>query len=94
MVVLQVEHPVADFDAWKLAFDQDPVNRQQSGVRRYRVLRPVNQPDFAIIELEFDGLAQAEAMRDALQDHWRTLEAALMHGPETRIVEIVEIVEF
>ena len=35
--VLYIEHAVRDFDAWKRAFDSDPVGREQNGVRRYRV---------------------------------------------------------
>jgi hypothetical protein len=44
MPILRIEHPVADFDAWKAAFDGDPLGREQSGVRRYRVLRSVDDP--------------------------------------------------
>lgn len=29
MHVLRIEHPVPDFDAWKEAFDNDPVRREQ-----------------------------------------------------------------
>ncbi len=41
MTIVQIEHPVPNFDAWKKAFDSDPVSRERSGVRRYQVLRPV-----------------------------------------------------
>ncbi len=50
MVILQIEHPVPSFDAWKKAFDSDPVNRKQSGVRRYRVLRPIDNPNYGCRE--------------------------------------------
>ncbi len=68
MIILQIEQPVPNFEGWKTAFDSDPVGRQQSGVRRYRILRPVNNPNFAIIELEFDTLGQAEALLAALRN--------------------------
>lgn len=42
---LQIEHPVRDFDAWKAALDSDPVGRERGGVRRYRILRPTDDPD-------------------------------------------------
>ena len=42
MSILRIEHPVADYAAWKQAFDADPVGRERSGVRSYRVMRPLD----------------------------------------------------
>ena len=61
MAILRIEHPVPDFDAWKAAFDSDPVGRQRGGVRRYRVLRPVDDPNFVLVDLEFDSSSEAES---------------------------------
>ena len=33
MPVVQIEHPIRDFEIWKTAFDHDPVQREASGVR-------------------------------------------------------------
>jgi hypothetical protein len=33
MPILRIEYPVLNFDAWKEAFDSDPVGREQSGIR-------------------------------------------------------------
>ena len=90
MVVLQIEHPVPSFEGWKHAFDSDPVGRQRSGVRHHRVLRPINDPNYALIELEFDSVAAAETMLAALHDLWGRVEDTVMSNPQTRIVEIVE----
>ena len=60
MVILQIEHAVADFNGWKKVFDSDPVNRRGSGVRRHRVMRPVDNPNHAIVDLEFDTAEEAE----------------------------------
>ncbi|HET8906792.1 MAG TPA: hypothetical protein VFN11_07495, partial [Ktedonobacterales bacterium] len=60
MFVLHIEHPVPNFDGWRQAFDSDPVGRKQMGVRRFQVTRPVDNPNFAIIDLEFDTVAEAE----------------------------------
>jgi hypothetical protein len=27
MYILRIEHPVSDYDAWKAAFDSDPIGR-------------------------------------------------------------------
>jgi hypothetical protein len=90
MFTLQVEHAISDFDVWKRAFEGDPVRRRESGVRRYRVLRPVDDPRYVKIDLEFDSLDEAEAFRNSLQDLWGSGRAPALAGtPQTRIVEQV-----
>ena len=89
MYMLQIEHPVPDFDGWKQAFDSDPVGREKLGVRRYRILRPVGDAKLVMIELEFDTLSQAEALLAAMQVVWGRVEGTLILNPHTRIVEIV-----
>ena len=91
MPVLQIEHPVRDFDAWKAAFDSDPVGRERGGVRRYRILRPSDDPNYVLVELEFDGTGDAEAFRSALQALWSRVQAeGLIEGARVRIVDEVE----
>jgi hypothetical protein len=90
MIVLQIEHPVPSFAGWKQAFDSDPVDRKGSRVRRYRVMRPVDNQNYSMIELEFDTVADAEAMLGKLRELWGRVEGTVMTNPQTRIVEIVE----
>jgi hypothetical protein len=45
MPTLQLEHAIKDFAMWKAAFDRDPSDRRGLGVRRQRVLRPLDDPD-------------------------------------------------
>ena len=94
MIILQIEHPVPNFDDWKKAFDSDPVHREQSGVRRYRVLRPINNPNYAIIDLEFDSVREAEALLAAMREVWRRVEGTIIESPQVRIVEAVESKEY
>ena len=91
MPTLQIEHPVSDFDVWRRAFEADPVRREQSGVRRYRVFRPLDDPRYVKIDLDFESLGEAEAFRGALQALWGSGRAApaLAGAPQTRIVEEV-----
>ncbi len=90
MVILQIEHPVPNFDAWKTAFDSDPVDRAGSGVLRHRIFQPVDDSKYVIIELEFKTLENAEAMLTALQVLWKRVEGTVMMDPKARIVEVVE----
>ncbi|KXK49040.1 MAG: hypothetical protein IT298_05685 [Chloroflexi bacterium] len=90
MINLHIEHRVADFSGWKAAFDSDPVGRQKSGVRTYRILRPVDNPNYAIIDLEFDTLHQAEALLAAMQQIWARVGGTLIDGLQWRISEVYE----
>jgi len=92
--MLRIQHPVPDFDGWKKAFDSDPVGRQKSGVRRYQILRAVDDPNFVMIDLEFDSVAQAEALLAAMRVVWGNVQGTIMTNPEARIVEAVESRQF
>lgn len=92
MPVVQLEHAVTDFATWKAAFDRDPIDRRKLGVRRHRILRPIDDPDYVMVELDFDTMEEAEACRVALGRLWasRAAAPALLGTPQTRIVEAVE----
>lgn len=90
MYMLRIEHPIRDFDGWKRAFDSDPVGRQKSGVRCYRVLRPLNDENYVMIDLEFDTAEEAEALLAALRVVWGRVEGEIMMNPQARVVEAVE----
>ena len=95
MPILQIEHAVRDFDAWKQAFERDPVGREQGGVRRYRVLRSTDDPNYVVVDLEFDTPAEAEAFRAALHELWGRVGGDLgLDGPRARIVEVIETGEY
>lgn len=90
MFVLHIEHPVPNFEGWKQAFDSDPAGRKQMGVRRYQVTRPVDDPNYAIIDLEFDTQAQAEALLAAMRQVWGRVQGSLIGTPQARISEVVD----
>jgi len=96
--VLQIEYPVPNYAAWKAAFDRDLLDREGSGVRRYRVLRPTDDPNYVLIDLEFDETERAEAYLAALQRQFYSSQddasSAVGGGPQTRIVEVAEAKEY
>jgi hypothetical protein len=94
MTVLQIEHHVPNFEGWKKAFDNDPIGRKKSGVKRYRVYRPTDDPGYVIIELEFDNLSTAQAMLTALKSLWNKVEGTVMTNPKTRILDVVDSKEY
>jgi hypothetical protein len=96
MTILHIEHPMRDFDTWKKAFESDPAGRERSGVRRYQILRPIDDPNYVMIDLDFESARAAEAFLAAMREVWRSPKAApaLAGSPQTRIVEVVESKEY
>jgi hypothetical protein len=94
MYILRIEHSVPDFDGWKKAFESDPVGRKNSGVRRYQVLRPIDDANYVMVDLEFDTASQAEALLAAMRVVWGRVEGKIMMNPQARIVEAVETKEY
>ena len=90
MMTLRIQHSVPNFEGWKRAFDNDPMDRKGSGVRRYHVHRSVTDPSLVMIDLEFDDAAGAHAMLDRLRQLWAGPGGAVMRNPEAWIVESVE----
>src|SRR5262249_37081244 len=66
MYILRIEYPVPNFDGRKQAFDSDSVGREKSGVRRYQILRATDDPNYVLIDREFDIKNQAEALLAAI----------------------------
>ena len=67
MSTLHIEHPITDFETWASAFDQFTEARRDAGVRTHRVLRPVDDPCFVVVDLEFDTDDAALAFREFLR---------------------------
>lgn len=61
MATLHIEHPITDFDTWVSAFDLFAEARSHAGVRAQRVQRPIDDPDYVVVDLDFDTTEAAEA---------------------------------
>ena len=94
MILLQIEHPVQDFNSWKRVFDSDPANRKASRVRSYRIFKKIDDANYVIVDLEFDNIKDAEAMHESLKKFWGRVEGTVIMKPTARIVESVEIFEY
>ena len=89
MPTLRIEHEITDFETWLAAFSRLADARRQGGVRAQRVQRPVDDPKYVLVDLEFDELETAEAFRHFLETKvWGTPEnsPALAGEPRTRIL--------
>lgn len=92
MHILRIEHAVPDYDNWKKAFESDPIGRKDSGVRRHRILRAVDDPNYVMIDLEFDSSDEAERMHAGLRELWGRVD--VMTDPQARTAEVVESEEY
>ncbi|MFD1213456.1 hypothetical protein ACFQ36_15550 [Arthrobacter sp. GCM10027362] len=94
MFSLRIEHAVKDFRMWMHAFDRDVLNRGASGVRSYKISRPLDEKNHAILELDFDTEeAAAEFLLRLQNDLWKTnlMSQALAGPPSTTIIETVAL---
>lgn len=90
MATLHIEHPITDFDSWTSAFNRFADVRREAGVRAQRVQRPVDDPMYVVIDLDFDTTVDARAFLHFLNTKvWviRENAPALAGTPETMILE-------
>jgi heme-degrading monooxygenase HmoA len=94
MTILEIEHPVRDYDAWKAVFDADPTHRKQSGMRRYRITRLVENPSYVVVLTEFDSSREAEDFLARMRQAWTLVVGKVIEGPRARIADVVEHKEY
>jgi hypothetical protein len=90
MYVLNYWHTTPDFSAWKKMFDSDPLGREASGVRRYSIERPLDDPNTVIGELDFASKGEAEIFAGRLQEVWNGPAGQIVSNAGYRITEVVE----
>jgi hypothetical protein len=92
MPTLHIEHPITDFDTWNSAFARFADARRQAGVRAQRIQRPVDNPRYVVVDLDFDTTDEAEAFLRFLNAQvWRLAEnsPALAGTPQTMVLQPV-----
>ena len=94
MPTLQIQHPITDFDVWAKAFQRFADGRNQGGVRAQRVQRPVDDPNYVVIDIDFDSTDQAVGFRRFLGTQVggnQEKAPALAGTPQTMILEPVSM---
>lgn len=90
MTTLHIEHAISDFDQWLAAFGRFAHARAQAGVKAHRVQRPVDDPNYVVIDLDFETVAAAERFLGFLRTKvWTSPESApaLVGAPRTHILQ-------
>jgi hypothetical protein len=94
MFTLQIEHRVCNFDAWEQAFDNYKPFQAEDCVRRYRIFRSLDNPNYVMIDLDFECSNEAKTFVEAMQQLWERVEGKLLDRPQVRIVEALENQEY
>jgi hypothetical protein len=92
MTTLRIEHAISDFHLWKAAFDRFAEARANAGVRSFAIRQPVDDPQYLMLDLEFDTAGRAEAFAEFLDQHvWSSPAASpgLAGQPRTRILDLM-----
>lgn len=90
MVTLHIEHPITDYETWRKAFDAFAAARRNAGVRAECLRRPVGEPRYIVIGLDFDSAKEAESFLAFLTTQvWASPSSApaLDGKPRTAILE-------
>lgn len=90
MTTLHIEHPITDYDIWRAAFDRLGDARRRAGVIAGCVSRPVDDPNYIVVNLDFDSAERATAFLHFLETQiWASPAAAPALGgrPKTAILE-------
>lgn len=94
MATLRIEHHITDFESWTAAFARFADARRQAGVRQQRIQRPVGDPAYVVVDLDFDTVGEAEKfltfLRASISDSAENAHA-LAGKPQTRILETASV---
>jgi hypothetical protein len=93
MATLHIEHSISSFDVWRAAFDRFADVRRQSGVRGERVRRPVDEPNYVVVDLDFDTAREAQTFLDYLHANvWASPvnAPALIGRAQAKVLEVVD----
>jgi hypothetical protein len=90
MITLHIEHPITDYGTWRAAFDAFAPARRGAGVLGERIARPIDDPCYIVVALDFESTERAAAFRQFLETQvWSSPAASpgLKGQPKTTILE-------
>ncbi len=94
MPTLLIEHSISDFGTWRDAFTRFAERRKEGGVLRERIMQPIDDPHYVLIDLEFATREAAQRFLEFLETRVWSIPAnspALIGSPRTRIVDAAPI---
>ncbi len=91
MSTLRIEHAITDFETWKAAFGRFAARRADGGVLGERILQPVDDPHYVLVDLDFASVEEAQRFQHFLETQvWSdpASSPALAGSPRSRIVDV------
>ena len=92
MIIVAIQHPVADYDAWKAVYDAS--NPGTMGAVFARVNRMVGNPNMITVVAGFETLAAAEAAMNSSDLKDAMKEAGVTGEPRIELYEEIEAVQY
>lgn len=92
MIIVAIQHPVADYPDWKAVYDER--NPGTFGARFARVNRKVGEPDTIVVVAGFDTVAAANGMLESPDLKAAMDRAGVTAPPRIEMYEEVEAVEY
>ena len=92
MTTLRIEHAIHDYDQWKTAFTSYEPARTNAGVRSFTIRRPLDDPKYLMLDLEFDTADEARTFAQFLEEKvWSSPASApaLAGIPRTRVLDVM-----
>ena len=93
-MILSVKHTVADFDAWKLAFDEHAANRKEHGATGHRLVRNVDDPNALTVLVMFPDRGDAEGFLADASLREKMPSAGVTSEPTIEFLEVTEEVPY
>lgn len=90
MTTLHIEHPITDPTTWRAAFDRFAEHRRRGGVCGERILHPVDDDHYVVVDLDFPTRELASRFLTFLETTvWASRDSspALAGTPRTRLLE-------
>jgi len=92
VATLHIEHPITDLSTWLGAFSRFSEARKSAGVNAERIQQPIDDPNYIVVQLDFDEAAAATAFKQFLETNvWSSPQASpgLAGSPRARVLESV-----
>jgi heme-degrading monooxygenase HmoA len=90
MPSLLIRHHVADYSAWKAAFDEHGISRHANGSQGGRLFRHAADPNEIMVLLEWDDLERARLFVDSDDLQEAMTRAGVAGQPDIWFLEEVE----
>ena len=82
MAHMMIHHQVADYAAWKVAFDEHDATRREYGGGDYMLFNSVDNPNEVVVVFEWDSMDNARAFSESAELR-EAMQQAGVTGPPT-----------